>query len=108
MAIIARAIPMMRTLAGIARPFQRFSRKGIRRVLIMVKAGLGVALMPRFFVLSEIASGELVVPCPHVLRNRRSYYLVYPEDKQGSESLQSFCAWLREQARRYRDTDTAS
>ncbi len=71
------------------------------------KAGLGVALMPRFFVLSEIASGELVVPCPHVLRNRRSYYLVYPEDKQGSESLQSFCAWLREQARRYRDTDTA-
>ena len=35
-AIIARAMPMMRTLAGIARPFQRFSRKGIRRVLIMV------------------------------------------------------------------------
>ena len=35
-AIIARAMPMMRTLAGMARPFQRFSRKGIRRVLIMV------------------------------------------------------------------------
>ena len=35
-AIIARAMPMMRVLAGIARPFQRFSRKGIRRVLIMV------------------------------------------------------------------------
>ena len=69
------------------------------------KAGLGVALMPRFFVLSEIASGELVVPCPYVLHNQRSYYLVYPEDKLGSESLQSFCAWLREQARVYRETD---
>ena len=35
-AIIQRALPLLRTLAGIARPFQRFSRKGIRRVLIMV------------------------------------------------------------------------
>lgn len=35
-AIIAQAMPMMRRLAGLARPFQRFSRKGIRRVLIMV------------------------------------------------------------------------
>ena len=69
------------------------------------KAGLGVALMPRFFVLSEIASGELVVPCPYVLHNRRSYYLVYPEDKMESESLQMFCGWLREQARRYREED---
>jgi DNA-binding transcriptional LysR family regulator len=65
------------------------------------KAGLGVALMPKFFVLDEIASGELVVPCPYVLHNQRSYYLVYPEDKQGSESLQVFCGWLRVQAKTY-------
>jgi DNA-binding transcriptional LysR family regulator len=65
------------------------------------KAGLGVALMPRFFVLKEIASGELVVPCPYVLHNQRSYYLVYPEDKQGAESLQVFCGWLRVQAKTY-------
>lgn len=35
-AIIRRAVPMMKLLAGIAAPFQRWSRKGIRRVLIMV------------------------------------------------------------------------
>lgn len=69
------------------------------------RAGLGVALMPRFFVLKEIASGELVVPCPYVLHNQRSYYLVYPEDKMESESLQAFCAWLREQARIYREQE---
>lgn len=69
------------------------------------RAGLGVALMPRFFVLSEIASGELVVPCPYVLQNQRSYYLVYPEDKLESESLQAFCSWLREQARNYREEE---
>jgi DNA-binding transcriptional LysR family regulator len=70
-----------------------------------VKAGLGVALMPRFFVLDEIASGILVVPCPYVLHSQRSYYLVYPEDKQGSESLQTFCAWLRAQAANYLETE---
>jgi DNA-binding transcriptional LysR family regulator len=67
------------------------------------KAGLGVALMPRFFVLDEIASGELVVPCSYVLCSQRGYYLVYPEDKQDLESLQVFCGWLRAQAEAYLD-----
>lgn len=67
------------------------------------KAGLGVALMPRFFVLGEIAQGELVVPSPYVLHNQRGYYFVYPEDKQGLESLQAFRNWLQEQARNYRE-----
>ena len=66
------------------------------------RAGLGVALMPRFFVLSEIASGELLIPSPYVLHNQRSYYLVYPQNKVGSPSLQVFCQWLRDQASVYR------
>jgi DNA-binding transcriptional LysR family regulator len=66
------------------------------------RAGLGVALVPRFFVLSEIASGELIIPSEHVLHNPRSYYLVYPENKLGSPSLQVFCQWLRDQASAYR------
>jgi DNA-binding transcriptional LysR family regulator len=69
------------------------------------KAGLGVALMPRFFVPNEIASGELIVPCQYVLHNQRSYYIVYPEDKQESESLQVFCAWLHAQAKNYLETE---
>lgn len=66
------------------------------------RAGLGVTLVPRFFVLSELASGELMTPCPQVLHSRRSYYLVYPENKVGSTSLQVFCEWLRSQAVAYR------
>ena len=66
------------------------------------RAGLGVALMPRFFVLSEIALGELLIPSPYVLHNQRSYYLVYPQNKVGSPSLQVFCQWLRDQASAYR------
>ena len=67
------------------------------------RAGLGVALVPRFFVLNEIASGELVIPCPQAMHNQRGYYLVYPEDRENSPPLQTFCAWLREQAGAYRD-----
>ena len=68
------------------------------------KAGLGVALVPRFFVGNEITSGELIIPCPSVLRSQRSYYLVYPENKAESLPLQVFCHWLRDQATEYRET----
>ncbi|WP_263770253.1 LysR family transcriptional regulator [Propionivibrio soli] len=67
------------------------------------KAELGVTLVPRFFVLKELASGELVTPCPQVLHSQRSYYLVYPENKVGSASLQVFRQWLRDQAAEYRE-----
>jgi DNA-binding transcriptional LysR family regulator len=66
------------------------------------RAGLGVALVPRFFILSEVAAGELLIPSDYVLHNDRSYYLVYPENKLGSPSLQVFCQWLRDQANAYR------
>ena len=67
------------------------------------KAGLGVALVPRFFVLKEVAAGELVIPCTQILQNPRSYYLVYPEDRTESAPLQIFCEWLRDQAQAYRE-----
>lgn len=67
------------------------------------KAGLGVALVPRFFVLKEVAAGELVIPCTQILQNPRSYYLVYPEDRMESTPLQIFCEWLRGQAQTYRE-----
>jgi len=54
------------------------------------KVGLGVALVPRFFVLNEIASGDLVIPCPYVLRNQRSYYLVYPKTRSDRHRFRFF------------------
>ncbi len=68
------------------------------------KFGLGVALVPSFFVMKDVAAGELVIPCKHVLKSRRSYYLVYPENKAGSPTLQLFCAWLLRQAEAFRAT----
>lgn len=66
------------------------------------RAGLGVALVPRFFVLAELASKELIVPNEMSLLNDKGYYLVYPESKQNAPSLQPFKQWLLSIAREYR------
>ena len=71
------------------------------------RAGLGVALMPRFLVLNELASGELVIPCDISLRNEKGYYLVYPEYKQGSPLLAVFQQWLLGTAGQYREAGLA-
>ncbi len=67
------------------------------------RAGLGVALVPRFFVIGEMASGQLLTPCPYVLHNQRSYYLVYPESKADSVPLAAFREWMCGQAAAYRE-----
>lgn len=67
------------------------------------RAGLGVALVPRFFVLHELAIGELVIPCELSLKNEKGYYLVYPESKQSSPLLKVFESWLLVTAERYRE-----
>jgi DNA-binding transcriptional LysR family regulator len=67
------------------------------------RAGLGVALVPRFFVLAELASKELIVPNEMSLLNDKGYYLVYPESKQNAPSLQPFKQWLLSIARAYRE-----
>lgn len=65
------------------------------------RAGLGIALVPRFFVSYELSTGELVLPCDLSLRSEKGYYLVYPEYKQSSPQLQGFEKWLLAEASRY-------
>lgn len=58
------------------------------------RAGLGVALVPCFFVLNELRTGELAIPCELSLSNDNGYYLVYPESGQNSPLLAAFEEWL--------------
>jgi LysR family glycine cleavage system transcriptional activator len=57
-------------------------------------AGLGAAVLPKFLVLDELASGRLVVPFGPTHTSDSGYYLVYPERKAGLHSLQKFRGWL--------------
>lgn len=68
------------------------------------RASLGIALVPRFFAVNELASGELVSPCPLAMSSDRAYYVVYPEGKDSSAALHTFKLWLLEQAQSFRES----
>ena len=57
-------------------------------------AGLGAAVLPKFLVLDELASGRLVIPFGPTQTSDNGYYLVYPERKAGLSSLRKFREWL--------------
>jgi DNA-binding transcriptional LysR family regulator len=62
--------------------------------LAAVKAGLGVALVPRFLVQDDLRAGRLVAPVPGVLRVREAYFFSSPLTSERSDALQAFESWL--------------
>jgi LysR family glycine cleavage system transcriptional activator len=64
--------------------------------------GLGVALVPRFLVEAELASGALRQLLDVELRSDRAYYLIYPERKADDVALVAFRDWIEGEASSYR------
>jgi len=76
-----------------------FASRGPRYELFSMTASaavhcMGVALVPLMLVREELARGDLVVACPHVLRGDRSYFLVWPSDRPEPRALVVFRDWL--------------
>jgi LysR family transcriptional regulator, glycine cleavage system transcriptional activator len=67
------------------------------------KAGLGVALVPRFLFESEIARGELVVPFNRPYTGDHQYYFVYPQRNFANPIVIDFKDWLLKTAHEYAD-----
>lgn len=61
-------------------------------------SGLGVALVPKMLIESELGRGDLVVACDRPLRGDRHYHLVVPEAHADSATLCRFADWLEEEA----------
>jgi len=57
-------------------------------------AGLGVALLPRFLIESELQRGELQVICNKPQLTDNGYYLVSPNDKLNYAPMLAFTRWL--------------
>ncbi|MBS1191201.1 MAG: transcriptional regulator, LysR family [Rhodocyclaceae bacterium] len=68
------------------------------------RAGLGAVLVPRFFALDELASGELVTPFDLALSSGMGYYLVCPEPPSTNPALKIFTEWLLGEAAEYRES----
>ncbi|MCY1667669.1 LysR substrate-binding domain-containing protein [Rhizobium sp. SL86] len=56
--------------------------------------GLGLAVVPTFYIHQEIASGQLHMPFGEPLQSDDSYYLVYPERKFHNPNVIVFRDWL--------------
>lgn len=67
-------------------------------VAVAAAHGLGVALVPRMLVDSELASGLLVVPCREAPPVERAYYLVSPASDGETPALSTFKLWIRRMA----------
>ncbi|MCV6547390.1 MAG: transcriptional regulator GcvA [Cohaesibacter sp.] len=59
---------------------------------------MGIALLPRFLVEEELASGELVPLDRLLTRSNGDYYFVYPQSKRANPNLQIFRAWIMREA----------
>ncbi|MTI44709.1 transcriptional regulator, LysR family [Roseibium hamelinense] len=59
----------------------------------------GAALIPRFFIEDELASGRLVRLFDLSLRQQTAYYFVYPENRTLRPVVKAFRSWLIEEAR---------
>ncbi|QQX78816.1 transcriptional regulator GcvA [Shewanella sp. KX20019] len=67
-------------------------------------SGMGVALIPRFFIEDELKTGKLVIPFEAKFTSPYSYYLLAPKSSNLSLKVQSFIDWLLELFSPYRET----
>jgi LysR family glycine cleavage system transcriptional activator len=64
-------------------------------------AGLGIALVPRFFVDGQLERLGLMIPFDAPMLADSAYYLVYPTELSHGKPLASFREWLLQQAQAY-------
>ena len=80
---------------------------GFEQHSMMIRAaesGLGIALVPEFFVPKTAWDNGVVRAHPLSIPAEDSYYLVYPNNMRHSVPLEAFRAWILEEAQRFAQT----
>ena len=65
------------------------------------RAGLGIALIPRFLIAEELEKKQLAIAYNSPLKSNDAYYLVYPEENLSSSALKQFRKWLFEEVKSF-------
>jgi len=71
-------------------------------LLAAAAAGLGIALVPRFFVDTQPEPSGLIMPFEAPVVAESAYYLVYPTELSHGKPLTSFREWLLQEALAWR------
>ncbi len=84
------------------------ARYGLHGMLIEAAlVGLGVALVPRLYVETELALGSLVAPWPEGKTISKTFSLILPEPLGlSSEPIQAFAQWLLDEAKQVATIDS--
>jgi LysR family glycine cleavage system transcriptional activator len=69
-----------------------------------VKAGIGVALVPRFAIEAELRAGAVVAITDHPYQSEGSYFAIVPDGKTDAPIVRAFVDWLKSEM----PADTAS
>jgi len=64
-------------------------------------AGLGIALVPRLYVDTEVRNNELVLPFPLSRYGYKTYCVIVPEEKRDMPILNTFMTWLDQEVALY-------
>lgn len=68
-------------------------------VVAAAVAGLGMGLVPRLLIGTELETGQLVIPVERSLAVTQGYYFAYPERVRPSDALGAFERWMLSVAR---------
>ncbi|HRL21047.1 LysR substrate-binding domain-containing protein [Alcaligenes sp. SDU_A2] len=63
-------------------------------ILAALRADMGVALMPRFLIDSELACGDLVLAASHAMPVQEAYFFSYPTANEPGEAVLLLAQWL--------------
>ncbi|NTE88240.1 LysR substrate-binding domain-containing protein [Agrobacterium rubi] len=70
--------------------------------------GMGIAVLPTFYIEQELSSGQLHMPFGDPIRSDDSYFAVYPERKSHNPNIILFRDWLIRESRKSSAEDTTS
>jgi DNA-binding transcriptional LysR family regulator len=70
-------------------------------VIEAARAGLGMALVPKLYVVDELRDGTFVIPYAGHVSADKTYCVVYPEQKHEQWPLNVFVSWLEAESVRY-------
>jgi len=59
------------------------------------RSGLGVALLPKFLIETELARGDLIEAVDGAMESAERYYLAWPTNRAFHPPLQAFRAWIK-------------
>ena len=91
----------MSVIVGRALPDVRDGLKPVHRRILYAMHDMGIALIPPFLIQRELDEHQLVIANPDALTSTEAYYLMIPDRKVESASLQAFRDWLIDQSQRY-------